>query len=171
MDTLQQALVNEVKRHARANYDMSGWDVLVECYSDDDILDLIGRARTAKGAIRAAGQIMKRHNEQRAEAVAAGGESMSDGVSPALIDEINEQTRQDEQHTYPDNMDLRQDNLTSADVEWQHKHNAAVHAAKVISHQVGDCRCDGELRCDIARGYSTSTWPSFQREVNAENGE
>jgi hypothetical protein len=46
------ALVGEVKRYAEAHYSDGGWDVIVECWSDADIAEAIGRARTLAGAIR-----------------------------------------------------------------------------------------------------------------------
>ena len=45
-------LVEAVRRHAINNYERDGWDILVECYSDGDILELIGNATTLQGAIR-----------------------------------------------------------------------------------------------------------------------
>lgn len=44
-------LVDIVKSHAIRNYDKGGWDVVVECYDDTMIADVIGKARTPKGAI------------------------------------------------------------------------------------------------------------------------
>lgn len=67
MDSLQSLLVAEVRRYASANYDMDGWDYIVECFSDEDILDAIGQAKTSKAAIRACGQVVKLHSELRAD--------------------------------------------------------------------------------------------------------
>jgi hypothetical protein len=47
MFTLTQA----VKRHAIANYNTDGWDIVVECYSDDELATLIGDAQTIADAI------------------------------------------------------------------------------------------------------------------------
>lgn len=44
-------LLRAVKEHAYANYD-DGWDIVVECYTDKEVLDAIGGAKTEKGAIR-----------------------------------------------------------------------------------------------------------------------
>lgn len=65
MDILQQALVNVVKAHARANYEMDGWDYIVEAFSDEEILEVIGGAKTSLGAIRAVGKTAKLLNSQR----------------------------------------------------------------------------------------------------------
>jgi len=47
-------LVEAVKAHALANYGHPTirWDVLVECWTDDDIAAEIGQARTKAGVIR-----------------------------------------------------------------------------------------------------------------------
>jgi hypothetical protein len=45
-----QVLVEDVKEHALAHYE-EGWDVIVEAFDDADIADLVGLARTSKGAI------------------------------------------------------------------------------------------------------------------------
>ena len=45
-------LVNAVKAHALANYERDGWDIVIECYSDDDIAAIIKKARTPAGAIK-----------------------------------------------------------------------------------------------------------------------
>lgn len=45
-------LVAAVRRYAEDHYEVGGWDVIVEAYTDAELADLIGRARTADGAIR-----------------------------------------------------------------------------------------------------------------------
>lgn len=44
-------LVHLVKAHAYKNYSKDGWDFLVECSSDEEILAAIGKATTLRGAI------------------------------------------------------------------------------------------------------------------------
>jgi len=39
-------MVARIKSHAKANYEKGGWDVIVECYSDDDILEMISDYNT-----------------------------------------------------------------------------------------------------------------------------
>ena len=51
-------IVAAVRKHAEANYERGGWDVLVECYSDEDILEELGRCRTVGGAIRKIGYFL-----------------------------------------------------------------------------------------------------------------
>lgn len=45
-------LVETVKAYALIHYARDGWDVLVECWSDADIAEAIGEAKTPNGAIR-----------------------------------------------------------------------------------------------------------------------
>lgn len=45
-------LIQAIRQHALANYNHQGWDYLVECYEDKDILEEIGTAKTLRGAIR-----------------------------------------------------------------------------------------------------------------------
>lgn len=47
----EQQLIEAVRAHALKHYE-SGWDVLVECYDDGDILEVVGRCRSADSAIR-----------------------------------------------------------------------------------------------------------------------
>lgn len=49
----KQQLINAVKAHALEHYEDGGWDVIVECFTDHDILELIGNARSTGGAIKA----------------------------------------------------------------------------------------------------------------------
>lgn len=44
-------LVQAVKTHAEAHYEEGGWDVVVECMTDEDIANQIGKASTVKGAL------------------------------------------------------------------------------------------------------------------------
>ena len=43
-------LVRYVKQYALDNYE-NGWDTVVECYSDEDIAKIIGKATTERGAM------------------------------------------------------------------------------------------------------------------------
>ena len=64
------ALVAAVRAHALANYEKSGWDYVVECWSDDEIAKEMGAARTAAGAVKAVARIVKLLGDHRAEIVA-----------------------------------------------------------------------------------------------------
>jgi hypothetical protein len=43
--------VEEVKDHALQHYEEDGWDIVVECYSDDEIANIIRGCSTKKEAI------------------------------------------------------------------------------------------------------------------------
>ena len=65
MSATQQDLVTAVRAHANGNYEKDGWDFLVECYSDDEIVDLIGGARTVNGAIKKCADLLGVLDERR----------------------------------------------------------------------------------------------------------
>ena len=67
MSVNTQELVAAVRAHAVANYTKDGWDYLVECWSDEEIAEEIGRARTVEGAIRACRKTTKLLDERRRE--------------------------------------------------------------------------------------------------------
>ena len=51
-----QKMIEAVKRHAVENYETDGWDFVVECWSDEDILDRIEGAESTEEAIRLVGE-------------------------------------------------------------------------------------------------------------------
>jgi hypothetical protein len=63
----EESMIAAVRAFARSHYNLGGWDVLVECWLDGDILEAISDAgaRNAKQAIRACGKILRIHNEVR----------------------------------------------------------------------------------------------------------
>ena len=67
MTTKMKDMVDAVKAHAVAHYEEGGWDYLVECYSDAEVAELIGRARTVAGAIKKVAKIMKIKGDYRDE--------------------------------------------------------------------------------------------------------
>lgn len=62
-----QALVEAVKRYAVDNYERDGFDILVETYTDDDISEVIGGARTVRGAVYNAKRAVSAKAAYRAE--------------------------------------------------------------------------------------------------------
>ena len=52
MTDLMHCLVHAVREHATAHYNDGGWDIIVECWSEADIAEAIGGAKTEAGAIR-----------------------------------------------------------------------------------------------------------------------
>lgn len=65
-------LVEAVKTHAIENYEQ-GWDVIVECYEDAEIAELIGRVTTINGAIAKVAPVVELRAEVRADLYAAAG--------------------------------------------------------------------------------------------------
>jgi hypothetical protein len=65
----EQTLINAVRKHAMDNYEQDGWDVLVECYDDGDILELISNdnASTVEEAIASVQKTLKIYDDHRAE--------------------------------------------------------------------------------------------------------
>lgn len=68
------ALIQGVKDFASepANYE-AGWDVVVECYDDEQMAEVIGLARTINGAIKKFAGTVEVVEEHRQEILAAGG--------------------------------------------------------------------------------------------------
>jgi hypothetical protein len=48
-----EALVSFIKAHALAHYEDGGWDVIVECWDDQDIITELGGAETEAEALQA----------------------------------------------------------------------------------------------------------------------
>jgi len=61
-------LVEAVKAHALEHYEDGGWDVVVECWDDEQIAECIGRARTVKGAIEKFAPIVDVWSDRQADA-------------------------------------------------------------------------------------------------------
>ena len=62
-------LIAAVRRHAMDNYESDGWDVLVECWNDGDILERISdaNAQTPAAAIKACQSWVELYDERRRE--------------------------------------------------------------------------------------------------------
>ena len=60
-------LLASVKEFALANYTKDGWDIVVECWEDNDILKAIAGARTPKGAIAKVRKEVKNVDAYRAD--------------------------------------------------------------------------------------------------------
>ena len=60
---MKTELITAVRQHAEKNYARDGWDYVVECYSDEEIADIIKTARTPAGAIK----MVRAHIKPRAE--------------------------------------------------------------------------------------------------------
>jgi len=64
-------LVAAVRRHATANYNTGGWDILCECWGDDDIRKEIVGAKTEIGAIRKCARALRTMNDYRNDIINA----------------------------------------------------------------------------------------------------
>ena len=62
-------LVAAVKAHAEAHYNDGGWDVICECWDDQQVADCIRDARTVRGAIKAVKEIVRVYADRQADAV------------------------------------------------------------------------------------------------------
>ena len=63
MSIEKSELIAAVKSHALEHYEESRWDVVVGCYSDEQIAEVIGKTKTCKAAIKA----MQKHIKPVAE--------------------------------------------------------------------------------------------------------
>lgn len=68
---MDRKLVEVVIEHAVDHYEIEGWDILVECWSDEEIWSWIEGAASEKEAIRLAAQALKPLNERRMEIINA----------------------------------------------------------------------------------------------------
>jgi hypothetical protein len=64
--------VRAIRTHAIANYEKGGWDYLVECWDDDEIMEEISGCKTLAGAIKKVGSILKVMDEHRREVCSTG---------------------------------------------------------------------------------------------------
>lgn len=62
------SLVEQVKAYALARYETGGWDVIVECYSDDELAEAIDGAKTLRGALRKLSPLVSVWADRQAEA-------------------------------------------------------------------------------------------------------
>lgn len=68
----EQDLINAVRNHALANYNTDGWDYLVECWMDGDILECLDGAATVAQAIANVRDALAPLAEMRDEVRSAG---------------------------------------------------------------------------------------------------
>ena len=62
-------LIEVVKRHALNNYKTDGWDILVECWSDEEIGHWIEGAHSEWQAITLVSGVLKSMNNRRMEII------------------------------------------------------------------------------------------------------
>ena len=68
---MKNQLIDAVIMHAVDHYEVEGWDILVECWNDEDIWSWIEGATSEKEAIRLAAQALKPLNDHRMEIINA----------------------------------------------------------------------------------------------------
>mgnify|MGYP000517409910 CR=1 FL=1 len=68
-----KTLIEAVKNHAKANYEVGGWDMVVECYEDAEIGEAIAGCATVEEAIAEVGKTASLYHERRQEAWSEGG--------------------------------------------------------------------------------------------------
>jgi hypothetical protein len=65
-----ETLVSFIKAHALAHYEDGGWDVVVECYSDDEIAQVLmaNSAGTESQALRSFSSVVSLYADRQADA-------------------------------------------------------------------------------------------------------
>lgn len=73
-------LVAAVKAHAHANYNGGGWDVIVECWTDEEIADVIveDSATTVEEALACFAPLVDVWSDRQAEARSHRDEALSE---------------------------------------------------------------------------------------------
>jgi len=66
-------MIPVIRKYALENYEKNGWDVLVECWEDKDILEAIGNTSSLEVAIKKIGRILKVGHDQMIDSWADGG--------------------------------------------------------------------------------------------------
>ena len=67
MTELQAQLIAAVRAHAEAHYETDGWDFIVECFEDADILAEIEGCETPEAAIAEVARTARLQDERRRE--------------------------------------------------------------------------------------------------------
>jgi hypothetical protein len=68
---VKNQLIDAVIMHAADHYEVGGWDILVECWEDEDIWKVIEGATSEKEAIRLAAEALKPLSDYRDDIVNA----------------------------------------------------------------------------------------------------
>lgn len=91
-----QPLIDAVKTHALANYATGGWDIVVECWSDEELFETLAGegVQTADEAISEIGKLVGLQNELANDCRAAGdaptlGERLMPGCTCGHTPESN----------------------------------------------------------------------------------
>ena len=60
-------MIDKIRKHAQEHYEEDGWDILVECYEDKDIADIISTTQNLDEAIKLVAARLKPQAEYRAD--------------------------------------------------------------------------------------------------------
>lgn len=102
MHPYQVSGIKAVKDFATEHYGKDGWDIVIETMSDEDIFQIIWRARTDQGAINKMAAHLEAPAAYRAEIIAEAGEPAlifrneemaSYFASEAFVTEVNSEAR------------------------------------------------------------------------------
>jgi len=83
----KQELVEAVRKYAIEHYNEGGWDFLVEAWSDEQVADTIGLARSVEKAIAKCAESVGAVGAYRDDVIAAGGgaDEYADDATAAVI--------------------------------------------------------------------------------------
>jgi len=73
---MSQEIVDAVRRYAEQHYNDGGWDVVVECYDDADIAEVIGNVRSLDAAVKRFAPLIDIWSERQADARISSGEEV-----------------------------------------------------------------------------------------------
>jgi hypothetical protein len=63
----QKSIVAFIRGYARDHYNEGGWDILVECWEDADIVKFMGDAKSIDEALRQITPILKANDDYRSD--------------------------------------------------------------------------------------------------------
>ena len=67
---VEQEWIKKLRKHANENYEKGGWDYLVECYSDEDIVEYFCEGKTTYSEVLAeAKETMNDKDEYRQDII------------------------------------------------------------------------------------------------------
>lgn len=66
-------LIMVIRAYAAKNYEKDGWDVLVECWSDEDIIEALEGTTSIEVALKRIGRLLKIGHDQMIDSWADGG--------------------------------------------------------------------------------------------------
>ena len=77
-------LVKHIKSYAADRYEQGGWDVIVEAWSDEEIAEQLGNARTKDGAQRKFWPLVLIWSEKQSDAAVHAADAEGEIEAPAI---------------------------------------------------------------------------------------